>query len=344
MRRVTLEDIAKKVGVSKNTVSKALRNADGVSDNMKDKIRQVAIDMGYDKVKNKTIENIVLLCREDFFKETTFWADILYGVEKAARKQNIKLSTAAISLRAEESLEIPYAINRNETDGIIIMGTLKNEFIKKIQTTGIPTIIIDHYSEDISSDYVNSANGWGIYKALEYLYGLGHKKIGFIGNDKWAYSFKKRYDAFIYYASRFNFELDGRYIWLDAVPNGADFIDNTDYFKGKIKYSSDFPSAWVCSNDKIAIAFMRELMSLGVKVPDDVSVVGFDNIDIAGIVHPPLTTIDVPKKALGKRALNQLVFRASNMTEPYEFVELETELITRGSCSKYKSKSENRNL
>jgi LacI family transcriptional regulator len=130
---IRLEDIARVVGVSKNTVSKALRNADGVSDEVRSKIIDTAIEMGYKRVINKEINNVTVLCREDFFREPTFWPNILYGIEKAARSRNIKLSTTAIDIKTEEEQIIPYTVDEKIADGVIVVGTLNNEFIKKLK-------------------------------------------------------------------------------------------------------------------------------------------------------------------------------------------------------------------
>jgi LacI family transcriptional regulator len=332
---IRLEDIARVVGVSKNTVSKALRNADGVSDEVRSKIIDTATEMGYKRVISKEINNVTVLCREDFFREPTFWPNILYGIEKAARSRNIKLSTTAIDIKTEEEQIIPYTVDGKIIDGVIIVGTLNNGFIKKIKATDIPLVVVDHYSEEIQCDYVNTANKRGIYQALKYLYKNGHKKIGFIGNNEWAYSFRSRYEAFIYYMKLLDLELDNDYIWLDIKLKEVDFVDNMMYFKEKIKYNDDFPTAWICSNDKIAFAFIKGLRDIGINVPREVSVIGFDNIEIAGIFHPALTTVNVHKRAMGEKALDQLLFRISNKNEPYEFIEIDTNLVVRDSTKKH---------
>jgi DNA-binding LacI/PurR family transcriptional regulator len=129
-------------------------------------------------------------------------------------------------------------------------------------------------------------------------------------------------------------ELDNDYIWLDIKLKEVDFANNMMYFKEKIKYNDDFPTAWVCSNDKIAFAFIKGLRDIGINVPREVSVIGFDNIEIAGIFHPALTTVNVHKRAMGEKALDQLLFRISNKNEPYEFIEIDTNLVVRDSTEK----------
>ncbi|SNX53909.1 LacI family DNA-binding transcriptional regulator [Thermoanaerobacterium sp. RBIITD] len=336
MEKVTLQDIADVIGVSKNTVSKALRGSDGVSAEVKNKILDTAIRMGYKKIKdlpNKII-NVTVLCREDFLVESTFWSNVLFGIENSTRNNNLKLSITAIDVEGEENLNIPQTITKETTNGIIIVGTLNDKFIKKVEATKIPFVIVDHYSEEIECDYINSANENGIYKALKYFYENGHKKIGFIGNNEWAYSFKQRYYSYVRYMKEFNLSIDSEYVWLDINLKGTDFFKDVEYFKRKISLTDDFPTAWICANDKIALVFIRSLVEMDINVPDRVSVIGFDNIEIGALSYPALTTVNIPKQALGEKAVQQLIYRMNDPERPYEDIRLSTNLVIRDSVKK----------
>lgn len=333
MKKVTLQDIAEVIGVSKNTVSKALRGAEGVSAEMRNRILETAMKMGYKKIKDipNKILNVTILCREDFLVESTFWSNVLYGIENAARNNNLKLSITGIDEEGEENLSIPSTITKDTTNGIIIVGTLNDEFIKKIKATKIPFVAVDYYSNGIDCDYINTANENGMYKAVKYLYDNGHRKIGFIGNNEWAFSFRERYYAYVRTMEDLDLSIDEDYVWLDINLKGAEFFKDPDYFKRKITVAEKFPTGWVCANDKIALAFMRSLEDLGVKVPDDVSIVGFDNIEMSAYSHPALTTVDIPKSSLGEKAVNQLLYRMNNLDKPYEDIRLYTKLVVRNS-------------
>ncbi|AEM77888.1 substrate-binding domain-containing protein [Thermoanaerobacter wiegelii] len=187
-------------------------------------------------------------------------------------------------------------------------------------------------SNNKKNDYINSANEKGVYDAINYLIQNGHKKIGFIGNNEWSYSFKKRYQAYIMYMEEFKIQIDEKFVWLDINLKGPNFLEDMDYFKKKIDVNdTDFPTAWICANDKIALAFMRSLSELNIKVPEDVSVIGFDNIDISTISYPALTTINVPKQQLGVKAIQQLLYRLESPTKIYEDIKLSTNLVIRNS-------------
>ena len=331
MSKVTLEDISAVLDVSKNTVSKALRGAPGVSEELREKIVKLATDMGYKKVlqNKKTINKITIICRQSFFADVTFWPQVFYGIGHYANKKNIKLSIENIDETKEDKSETFSSITSHPSDGYIIVGTISDVLLKRIKETNIPVVVVDHFSENIECDYINSSSKTGIYKAIKYLRQNNHKNIGFINNSISAYSFIERYEAYLKYMKEFNLTVSNDFLWLDAV-----YIE-TEYYKNKInstKKLKNFPTAWVCVNDTTAITFINALYEMGIKVPDDVSVIGFDNI--SELLNPGLTTIDVPKQAMGEKALEQLIYRAENSQVPYTNIILSTQLVERNSVKK----------
>lgn len=332
MSKVTLEDISTALNISKNTVSKALRGAPGVSDELRKKIIALASDMGYKKSytpSDTPMKNITVICRKTFFSDVTFWSHVFYGISHCTSKKNINLNIITIDETREDSLETFVSINTRPTDGFIVVGTLSNELLLKIKSINVPMVVLDHFNEDIECDYINSGNKIGIFKAIKYLSENNHKNIGFISNSMSVYSFIERYESYIRYMNQLNLPINNNFIWLDAV-----YLE-TDYYKNKInqmKKDKDFPTAWVCVNDTIAITFIKALNELGLSVPNDVSVMGFDNI--AEFLYLDLSTIDVPKQTMGQKAVEQLIYRLENPDAPYENIILNTKLVTRNSVKK----------
>jgi DNA-binding LacI/PurR family transcriptional regulator len=327
LARVTLGDIASKLNVSKNTVSKALRGAAGVSDSLRKDIIKVAKDMGYEKTNsNSLISNITVLCRKTFLADVTFWPQVLYGINHYAGNNNIKLSIEGIDESKEESLEITSSIGGHLNEGFIIVGTISDALLKKIKDANNPMVVVDHFSEEIECDYINSSNKIGIYKSIKHLYENGHRNIGFISNCISAYSFIERFEAYTKYMKEFGLPIDEDFIWLEAS-----YYD-TQYLKDRIKSTKrkeNFPTAWICVNDTTAIIFMKALTDMNIMVPNDASVIGFDNI--SELLYPGLTTVDVPKQAMGERAVEMLIERIKNPDKPYESICLNTQLIVRDS-------------
>jgi len=335
MKKVTLNDIAVKLNISKNTVSKALRGLPGVSDEMRKKIIDLAREMGYTKGNisssystNAKPININLICRKSFFDEPTFWSHVFYGIWNFSGKNNISIRTVTVEPATENSPSTISSILNTNCHGYLIVGTISDEVLRKIVATQAPVVVVDYYNRDIECDYINSANDNGIYKAIKYLYSKNHKKIGFINNAEGAYTFNERYNAFIKYMQLFNLPINDYFIWHDAT-----YI-NTDYYIekfNKLHNLPDFPTAWVCVNDNTALTFYKALQILGIKVPEEISIIGFDNISISNVYDPFLTTIDVPQIAMGQLAIQQLLYRIDHPHEPFLNIELNTRLIERKS-------------
>jgi len=332
MSKITLKTIASQLKVSNNTVSKALRGMPGVSEEMREKIIQLAQEMGYKKNvpnvggNNSSAISISLICRKSFFDEPTFWSHVLYGIWNFSGQNNISIRTVPIDPSDENDALNMSVITGVPSHGYIVIGTIHDELLRKIISTKTPTVVVDYYSNDVDCDYINSANDSGIYKSVKYLWQNNHKRIGFINNKEGAYTFNQRYKAFLKYMEFFKLPVDERFIWHDAV-----YVD-TQYYIQKIKalrHLSNFPTAWVCVNDNTALAFYNALKEMGIKVPDEISIIGFDNI--SSIYEPFLTTIDVPQKAMGERAMQQLLYRIKHPDEPYLNIQMNTTLIERSS-------------
>lgn len=329
MSKVTLENISETLGVSKNTVSKALRGAPGVSDDLRQKIVQLATEIGYKKIVQpvgNSLKDITVIGRKCFLAEATFWPKVLYGITHYASDKEIKISIANIDETKEENPATLSSIISHDSDGYIIIGTIGDYLLGKIAATRVPTVVVDHFSKAVDCDYINSSNRIGIYKAVKHLYAANHRKIGFIGNSYFASSFQERYAAYLESMDEFSLSVQSDFVWLDA-----EYLD-TQYYINKInlyREYDNFPTAWVCINDKTALSFMNALMELGIKVPDDLSLVGFDNI--TDFSYPGLTTVEVPKQSLGEKAVEQILYRSQNPEAPYVNIILNTQLIQRGS-------------
>lgn len=332
MSKITLEIIANELKTSKNTVSKALRGVPGVSDVLRDKIINLAQESGYmktnasDIVKSTSVVNISLICRKSFFDEPTFWSQVFYGIWDFSGQNNISIRTVTFDINKDDDSLTMTSITSVQSHGYIVVGTIRDELLKKIVATKTPVIVVDYYSNDVECDYINSANRNGIYKSVKYLQQNNHRSVGFINNTEGAYSFTQRFEAFIKYMELLKLPVDDRFIWHDAV-----YID-TEYYIHKIKALrnlASFPTAWVCVNDNTAMAFYNALKELGIEVPNEVSIIGFDNI--SSIYAPFLTTIDVPQKAMGWQALKQLLYRIMHPDEPFISIQMNTTLIERSS-------------
>lgn len=332
MSKVTLQDIASFFNVSINTVSKALRGMPGVNEQLRNDICNKAMELGYKKV-NLTVEdeeqeltNISVLCRRDNLSTETYWPKIISSIGDYASSNDINISILSIDPLRELSTDVVSYISKYKPHGIIIVGAFAHSFLSQVGSLQIPFVVIDHYDEDINCDYILTDNNIGVYAAVKYLYKKKHKSIGFINNKDASVSFHERQDAFIRYMNAFDLHINQDYIW-----NQGEYII-TDYYKKMLDFyigREDFPTAFVCVNDTTAITFIRALEGLGLSVPEDVSIIGFDNV--SEVFYHGLTTIDVPKENLGNDAIKQLMLRISNSDSVYKKILLKPSLVERQS-------------
>ena len=331
MEKITLDVIAQDLQVSKNTVSKALRGKPGVSEDLRLKIVEIANKYGY-RVKSRendeiTPTHVTMICNNALPPDVHFWPSVLGGIYEYSSQRNISIQTMVVDLVNGDQY-IPLSLYKNYCDGIIVVGTISEKLFAHIATLGIPMVALDHYNDYVKCDYINTANKNGALRALDFLVSHSHKKIGFISNINAPYitSLTDRYLGFRDRMEYHGLAIDENFIWLES------YYENTQYFKeqlDKLDAYGDAPTAWICVNDLTAYNLCSELAERGIRVPEDVSVIGFDNIP--GIFSPKLTTMEIPKKYLGRRALQRLMYRLKHPEEPFENIEIFTRLIDRGS-------------
>jgi len=326
VKKVTLDDIANELGVSKNTVSRALRGETGVSDDLRGKIHLKAKEVSYKKIKNNvTVDRQVLLLYHKFvLDDKLFWPNVFSGILDYAASHNIGIRSVVLEDR-NDAFQAPAA----GIQGIVILSTVEDAMLTHLASFQTPMVVVDHYSERFTCDYMNTANENGIYTLMWYLVDNNHRKIGFIGHGQ-RYSFEMRRRAYLNFMNENGLPVDERFIWKSTK------FENIDLYTEKVRMMktldrSEWPTVFVCVNDTIAYEFKAALDGGGIRVPEDISLVGFDNVQN----YPSyLTTVEVPMKALGLRAISQLMRRLTYPDNPYESVFLHTKLIIRESVKR----------
>ena len=329
MSKVTMDSIAAELGISKNTVSRALRGLSGVSDTVRRKIITQAENSGY-KMRSKptAMLQITMVHDRSLRDDNFFWPSVLSGIMNYAADQGISLRAVTVE-SGKDNRNAILSIKNQKCDGLLVVNDIDENFLKNLSESKLPMVIADYYNETIDCDYVISANRNGIYKALTYLVSCNHKKIGFLGNKNWRFSYQARYDAFCYYMNMYDLPIDDKNVWLD--PGYSDY----EYLRNKIRQNiktDDAATAWICINDVMAVDLITVLKEEGFNIPDDVSIVGFDNTTNPGTQS--LTTLEVQVKALGQRAIEQLIRRIESPEKPYETLSVNTNLIIRDSVKR----------
>ena len=293
---VKMIDIAAKLGVSVVTVSNALAGRDGVSEQMRKKIRETAEKMGY-KPSNtksgkkqlslpKTEKNVGILASERFVgAKGTFYWELTAGISNKLSQINVCTVYECVTAENEKKGILPNMVTDGKVDGIFVIGQVRRHYIECLSKLTIPLIFVDFYDNRYSVDSVLSDNFNGGYMLTDYLVEKGHRHIGFFGTLNATSSINDRYLGYVKCIMENELELRNDWIIGDRDEKGILFED--------IRFPDEMPTAFVCNCDETAFRVIAALKSKGVRVPEDISVVGYDNYTVSNICIPTITTVEV---------------------------------------------------
>lgn len=336
-KKVSMEEIAQKLGITRNTVSLVLRNMPGISSKTRELVIETAKELGYEyKTTSKksdgtktTTHSICLIQSKNTYDTNGFFSFIQLGIESEAKKNNLNL---ILHVYDDESMvfDLPICIKEGIAIGIITIGEVKKHTAKTLQKSGLPFVMADHYVEDIYTDCVLSDNHCGGFIGTQYLIDNGHKEIGFSGDISAATSFYDRYKGFKKALEINNIKPNNDYLLTKKCMSR---IINSGLGEviSELEKLPKLPSAFFCCNDIEALSIIKALEIMGFSVPEDISIVGFDNIDSSKTSTPTLTTLNVQKEQMGIRAVQMLLSRLSNINAPIEKIILSTAMIERNS-------------
>lgn len=343
MRKVTIQDIAKELNLSRNTVSKALRNSEQVSYETKCMVIKKAYEMGYTKLsptvlkqfrlrdKSDKIKTIVVLIKREI---SIFWNSIIMGISDELNRCGCKLQLNFISDEDEKDLILPLDLDE-EVSGIIILSVFSKNYIDEIMKYDIPTVFLDapsnvetiaNYGDIIICEGVNS-----VKQITANLISQGLRKIGFIGDITYCKTINDRYQGYLKALEEANIEFDSSIVAAYHAQNKFYMTQEVEAALNKFPY---IPEAIVCANDDIALDVIRYLKNRGLAVPGDVAVTGYDDMESLTQVEPFITTVRVPKQKLGRRLVQQLMWRIKYPDFPKEVVFIEAQVIFRESSKK----------
>ena len=314
-KAVKLSDIAERVGVSTVTVSKALSGQKGVSEEVREKIRSIAEELGYQqpsaarKSQNHKNFNIGILISERFLvKYESFYWQMYQAVATRATAEECFTMLEVIGKAEEENGRMPKLVQERKVDGIIVIGKMMDAYLQHLNTeAGIPVIYMDYYNGREASDSVISNSYYGTYELTYYLYRMGHRKIAYVGTLLAMESITDRY--FGYQKALLELGLEQKKDWvLDDRHIETGEIDTVNM----LQIPKDMPTAFVCNCDLTASFLIKKLKDNGYRVPEDISVVGFDNYLYPGLSDIQITTYEVDLKEMAKKAVYNMISKISN--------------------------------
>ncbi|NOV01692.1 LacI family DNA-binding transcriptional regulator [Paenibacillus planticolens] len=334
--KTSMQDIADLLGISKNAVSLALNHKAGVSDELRTRVFEAAQQLKYrtETRAMKKQNHLLVLFPEYIQNDKNLYYDVFWSIEKRAKENGYSAIISGVTKEMERLHLLPYLYHEMSFGGVLIVGIFHPDYVGKLKMLGAPIVTVDHCYDSLKLDAVVTANAEEAYKMASYLIRKGHRQIGFIGASVMTKSFRERWFGFENAMSDAGLAVDRRYCLLGSKPSEAqdDAADELASFLETLSIDA-MPSAWFCANDRLAIALIQHLTARGLRVPEDISVVGFDDIEAAQLVMPRLTTIHVQREQLGHEAVDLLIRRIDKGGGPSK-ISVYGELIERDSCFK----------
>lgn len=333
-KRVTIQDIADALNLSKNTVSKALNKGDSVPPATRDKVLNKAAELNYkgygltgDIQLTQLNKNIMLLNKGDIFN-VDFFSRIMNGVANKVSENKFNLLVSMVNESEIASIKIPPNITKDKVDGIICIEIFDIQYINALLSLGIPIVFIDfHYNyENIKGNYdvVMMENETKIYTIVNKMIYNGCKHIGFIGDYKHCRSFYERWLGFCHslYENKIQNSND-----LNILTKNAPYYQNSDWILSQLKQKHILPDAFVCANDSIAKPLAEALNKLEMHIPSDIKISGFDDDPSVASIISQITTVRIYKAEIGICAAETLFSRIKNPNKQNQIIYINTEII-----------------
>ena len=344
MANVKIKDLAKRLNLSPATISLALNGRPGVNEQTRKNILSLAQELNYsgnigenNKLKRKARKNfgnIGFLVYKRYGRVITdseFFTALISSVELAARSQNYTILLTYCIGDKEINNTIKLLKNSNLV-GLLILGTeLAEEDAELFYNLNFPVVILDCDILGCELDTVTIHNEDGIFRGMKYLYEQGHREIGYLHSSFSIRNFEQRRLGYENCLEKFCLEHEPQKIFMVEPTIEGTCADIYELIKQGIK----FPSAIIADNDLIALGAMKAFAKCGIKVPDDVSIVGFDDIPMSSIIEPQLTSIHVSCEALGDLAIKQLLQRKIDKATVPKKISVNTTLNVRSSVKKF---------
>jgi LacI family transcriptional regulator len=336
--KVTIVEVAEKAGVSLGTVSRVMNNDSHVSPETRERVSTVMREMGY--VANRQARglkgsrtNVIGVLAPDL--GTGYIGEILHGIDTELGLHQLDLMLFTTHRTAVKEANYVANMVQGMVDGLLlVLPRNPADYTGTLTARNFPTVLIDHQGTGNLCPAVGATNWQGAYHATEYLIKLGHTRIGFITGSMDLGAAIDRLDGYKSALRVHHIPEDPQLIYQGS------FFQPDGYAGGSALLESDHPpTAIFASNDVMAMGVMDAIRSRGLRIPEDVSILGFDDIPQAAMVRPALTTVRQPLEQMGRLATQMLIDQLKNPEKQIGRIELPTQLIVRDSTlsPKYKA-------
>ena len=348
-KKVTIQDIADALGISRNTVSKAINNSDGLADATRERILQKALEMGYKQfsyfsvlsgnganpppslcfaAEAAGVVNEIALFTTTFLTQSHFASPMLDKLQRDLSQVGYTLNTHRITVEERRQLVLPHTFNRERVAAILCVEMFDRAYDEMVCGLGLPTLFVDGppkiTGESLPSDQLYMENIPAISRFIHDMLHQGKTRIGFLGNYEHCQSFFERYTAFRCAMLLANQPVDEAFIIksnsIEELTQGLSSL-------------REMPDVFLCANDFVAADAANILRGLGIKVPADVGLCGFDDAPESRFVSLPLTTIHIHTQTMAFSAMQLLMTRIKEPSLDYRIAYTESDLLYRASTN-----------
>jgi LacI family transcriptional regulator len=331
IREVTIFDVAEEAGVSYSTVSRVLNNKENVNAETRERVLQVMTQLGY--VGNATARSLaggssrVIGLLVDHLN-TEYMGEIIRGIDEVLENNDYNLMLYTTHRQKTREAAYVTKLTHGFADGLILIVP-RNEkaYLDTLQQRKFPYVLIDYQGYNRHVPSIMTTNKKGAYDATTYFIATGHRRIGFITGEM-------AYGCAIERLAGYRAALEDHGLPFDeALVSEGNFLQpRGHYCTQELLNLAEPPTALFVSNDVMAFGAMEAARERGLRIPDDLSIIGFDDIPQAAHVHPPLSTVRQPLEEMGRRAATLLLQFIANPSSEIERIELSTRLVIRESC------------
>lgn len=339
-KRVGLREVAERAGVSIGTASRVFNGKSWISPETHKLVRKAAEELGYlpgssalrDHQKQKAVTTVGLIVRtmEIPLLANPFYLHIFHAVEQICSAEGISLMYASVEENMERIEDLPMMIQRQQVQGLLVLGYFVPEFFSLLQKFDLPIVLVDHELPSSGVDVVNFDDEQGGYLATRYLLDAGHSHPAIIAGPLKYLSIQKRLSGYRRALASYGIAYDEAFVRWGDMDLAGGYREMLSLLE-----MQQPPTAVFCCNDLMAVGAMGALRAHNRAIPEDCSIVGYDDIALIERLDPPLTTIRAETALLGKQGLELLLERIMSPTIVPRRITFEVRLIERESVRRY---------
>jgi len=340
-KRVTMQNIADACGLSRNTVSKVFNGRGAVPPATRALILQKAVELGYGlpaeerPAASPQAGGSIALLTNHMPAAHHFGTHFVTTFTNQICRVGYTLKMFEISAGELSKKQLPPHFIPENTAGIVAIELFDADYLNMICELGLPTVVIDSPVHSLihlyPCDFVSMENVAGINEVMKRLIAIGARRIGFVGDKEHCGSFYERWFGYRMALEKAGLKLDEHLCIL--APDSSPYND-PDWLIAQMNRMSALPDAFVCANDYLAIHLMSAIKKMGLAIPDDIMVTGFDGTSQSALVEPALTTIQIPSVEIGRMSADILLARIRSPELPYSWTHIRTDPVWRESTGR----------